>query len=122
MTIEDFRRLALSLPAVEESAHMGSPDFRVGGHIFASLAAQSRGFGNLLLSPEQQSEFLAEWPNLFLPVAGAWGRSGATHVRLIAIDEDILTAALRTAWKRRVAQNAVTRASKGQDSQQKRTQ
>ena len=35
MTADEFRHIALSLPETAESAHMGHPDFRVGGKIFA---------------------------------------------------------------------------------------
>ncbi len=108
MTIEDFRRLALSLPGAEESSHMGSPDFRVGGHIFATLAARDRGYGNLMLDSEQQAAFVAELPGVFRPVAGGWGRMGATHVLLVDVSEDVLAGALQTAWKLRVAKNART--------------
>ena len=57
MTASDFRRIALSLEGAEEGSHMGSPDFRVGGRIFATLASQSQGYGNLVLTSEQQAEF-----------------------------------------------------------------
>lgn len=106
MDAEDFRRLALSLDGVEEKSHMGSPDFRVGGRIFATLAARELGYGNLMLTPEQQAMFVAEMPDVFLPVGGGWGKSGATHVRLAAANEDLLRGALQTAWKIRVAKNA----------------
>jgi len=106
MNAEDFRRIALSLPGSQESSHMGSPDFRVDGRIFATLASQSKGYGNLMLSPEQQAQFVAEAPEVFLPVAGGWGRNGATHIRLAAANEDMLAGALRTAWKLRVDKNA----------------
>jgi len=106
MDVEDFRRIALSLPGAEESSHMGAPDFRVGGRIFATLASRSQGYGNLMLNPEQQAAFVAELPEVFLPVAGGWGRNGATHIRLAAATEDVLTGALRTAWKLRVEKNA----------------
>jgi hypothetical protein len=106
MKIEDFRRIALSLNGVEESSHMGSPDFRVGGRIFATLAAADKGYGNLMLTPEQQAAFTEELPEVFVPVAGGWGRMGATHVRLSAVSEDVLAGALRTAWKLRVEKNA----------------
>jgi hypothetical protein len=110
MTVDDFRRIALSLEGAEESSHMGSPDFRVGGRIFATLASQRHGYGNLMLTPEQQAAFVAEAPELFLPVAGGWGRNGATHIRLEAANEDVLAGALRTAWQIRVAKNqAATR-------------
>ena len=105
MTPSDFRRIALSLEGAEEGSHMGAVDFRVGGRIFATLAAVKQGFGNLMLLPEQQAEFVAEAPDVFLPIAGGWGRNGATHVRLSAANEDLLTGALRTAWKLRVDKN-----------------
>jgi hypothetical protein len=85
---------------------MGSVDFRVGGRIFATLASQSQGYGNLMLTPEQQAAFVDELPELFVPIAGGWGRNGATHIRLAAANADVLAGALRTAWKLRVEKNA----------------
>jgi hypothetical protein len=105
MTSSDLRRIALSLEGVEESSHMGAPDFRVGGHIFATLASQSEGYGNLMLTPELQSAFLQDQPEIFLPIHGGWGPMGMTHIRLAVATEDILTGALRTAWKLRVEKN-----------------
>jgi YjbR len=104
--VKDFRRIALSLEGAEESSHFGSPDFRVGGHIFATLAHAKQGYGNLMLNPEQQAEFVAGERDIFLPVAGGWGKNGATHIRLSAANEDVLTGALRTAWKLRLEKNA----------------
>jgi hypothetical protein len=106
MDAGDFRRLALSLEGAEEGSHMGSPDFRVGGRIFATLASQSQGYGNLMLTPEVQAEFVAEQPSLFVPIAGGWGRMGATHIRLAEASEDVLAGALRTAWRIRLEKNA----------------
>jgi hypothetical protein len=108
MDAADFRRIALSLEGAEESAHMGAPDFRVGGHIFATLASESQGYGNLMLTPEEQAVFVAEQPDVFLPVGGGWGKNGATHVRLSAANEDLLTGALHAAWKMRVDKNEKT--------------
>jgi hypothetical protein len=106
MTAKDFRRIALSFEGAEEGSHMGSADFRVGGRIFATLAAAKLGSGNLMLKPEQQAMFVADLPEIFLPVAGGWGRNGATHVRLAAVSEDVLEGALRTAYKLRLELNA----------------
>lgn len=105
MTVDDFRRIALSLEGAVESSHRGAPDFRVGGRIFATLASQQQGFGNLMLTPEAQAEFTADRPDAYLPIAGGWGRMGMTHVRLAAVDEDDLTGAIRTAWHLRVNKN-----------------
>ena len=84
---------------------MGAADFRVGGRIFATLASQDQGYGNLMLSPEQQAAFVEEQPDVFVPIGGGWGRMGCTHIRLAAANEDVLAGALRTAWKLRVEKN-----------------
>ena len=91
---------------------MGSADFRVGGRIFATLAHQKKGYGNLMLTPEVQAEFVAGAPEVFLPVAGGWGRNGATHIVLAKANADLLAGALRAAWKIRVEKSAGTRAKR----------
>src|ERR1700732_5511750 len=105
MKARDFRRIALSLEGAEESSHMGAPDFRVGGRIFATLASQKEGYGNLMLTLEQQALFVEELPEVFLPIKGGWGRLGLTHIRLAVANEDVLSGALRTAWQLRVDKN-----------------
>ena len=82
MNAEDFRRIALSLEGVEEGSHMGARDFRVGGRIFATLASQDQGYGNMMLTPELQADFVRELPEVFLPIRGGWGKMGMTHIRL----------------------------------------
>jgi hypothetical protein len=108
MNADDFRRIALSLEGAEEGSHMGQPDFRVGGRIFATLASAHLGYGNLMLTPELQQDFVQESPEVFLPVSGGWGRMGATHIRLAAANEDVLSGALRVAWKLRADKNSKT--------------
>ena len=120
MNIHDFRRIALSFPGTEESSHMGQPDFRVGGRIFATLASAGQGYGNLKLTLEQQSAFVEELPQVFLPIAGGWGRMGMTHIRLAAASEDVLTGALRTAWKLRSESN--TKSGRKNPASSKRNQ
>ena len=105
----DFRRIALSLEGAEEASHMGAIDFRVGGRIFATLASQDQGYGNLMLTPEQQADFVRDMPELFLPIRGGWGRRGATHILLSKVGEDVVTGALRAAWKTRVEKNKTTK-------------
>ena len=62
MDANDFRRIALSFQGAEEGSHMGNPDFRVGGRIFVMLASADKGYGNLMLTPEQQAAFVEELP------------------------------------------------------------
>jgi hypothetical protein len=92
---------------------MGAVDFRVGGRIFATLASVKEGYGNLMLTPELQAEFLAERPDLFLPVRGGWGRMGITHIRLAVADEDSLRGALHSAWKLRTEMNSKSARRRG---------
>jgi hypothetical protein len=89
---------------------MGQPDFRVDGRIFATLASAKQGYGNLMLTLEQQTAFVEEMPEVFLPIPGGWGRMGMTHIRLAEASEDVLHGALHTAWMLRVEKN--TKSSK----------
>jgi hypothetical protein len=73
---QDFRRIALSFEGAEESSRMGQPDFPVGGKLFATLASENQGYGNLKLSPEQQAEFQEELPQVFIPIPAGWGKNG----------------------------------------------
>jgi hypothetical protein len=72
-------------------------------------AKQKEGYGNLMLTPEQQAEFVRELPEVFLPIHGGWGRMGMTHIRLAQANEDVLVGALRAAWMLRREKNAGTR-------------
>ena len=105
MKAADFRRIVLSLEGAEEGSHMGAADFRVGGRIFATLASEDKGFGNLMLTPELQAQFVEELPEVFLPIPGGWGRMGSTHIRLAQANEDVLAGALRAAWRIRKEKN-----------------
>ena len=120
MTAADFRRIALSLEGTEEGSHVGAADFRVGGRIFATLASQDQGYGNLMLTPEQQADFVHELPQVFLPIPGGWGRMGMTHIRLAKANKDLLTGALSAAWKLRIEKNAKPKSAKGTRRQRSR--
>ena len=97
LTARDFRRIALGMTDAVEGAHMGHPDFRVQGKIFATLHADN-AFGMVKLSPGQQQEFMAR-SGAFAPESGAWGRQGCTAVRLDQVDEESLGEAITLAWQ-----------------------
>lgn len=99
MTQDGFRRLALSLPEAVEVGHMGHPDFRVGGKIFATLGYPDQGWGMVKLTPEQQEALMDAEPRVFAPIKGAWGRGGATNVRLTAAKAARVRLALALAWR-----------------------
>ena len=99
MTPEEFRRLALGFPEVEESAHMNHPDFRVAGKIFATLGYPDKGHGMVILPAEEQARFLRAHPKAFAPAKGAWGKRGSTTVLLDCVDRATLKRALEIAWR-----------------------
>jgi hypothetical protein len=101
MTAAGFRKLALALPETAEVGHMGHPDFRVGGKIFATLGYPDDGWAMVALPPDVQAAFVGARPDTFTPVKGAWGSAGATQVALrVARTEDVRDA-LRAAWRAR---------------------
>jgi hypothetical protein len=116
MTANDFRRLALGFPEVEERAHMHHPDFRVQGRIFATLNYPGKGWGMVRLPPEEQSAFVHAHPQAFVPVKGAWGRQGCTSVRLEAAEAGWLKRALAVAWHAAVGQKKWTRPARTKPS------
>jgi hypothetical protein len=101
MTAADFRRIALSLPEAEESAHMNHPDFRVGGKIFATLGYPGEDQGMVILPPEEQARLVRSHPDMFVPAKGAWGKRGSTTVRLELADQATLKRAIEIAWRNR---------------------
>jgi hypothetical protein len=102
VTAAGFRRIVLRLDGAEERAHMGHPDFRVGGRIFATLHDGNKT-GAVMLDPERQKEFVDGHPAAFAPAAGAWGLKGATVFTLAAAGEEVLGEAVTLAWQRAVA-------------------
>jgi len=99
MTPDGFRRLALGMPEASEVGHMGHPDFRVRGKIFATLGYPDDSWGMVKLTPEQQEAFVSAEPEVFAPVKGGWGRRGATIVRLRPAKTRSVRVALAVAWR-----------------------
>jgi hypothetical protein len=102
MTADDFRDIVLALDGAAEGAHMGHPDFRANGRIFASLHTQDR-FGMVKLSPEEQAVLLRDHPKTFEPSPGAWGRQGCTNVKLATAETRAVRGAARLAWEAALA-------------------
>ena len=98
MTADTFRRLALELDDAVEGAHMGHPDFRLGGRIFASIH-DGEATGMVLLAPEEQAALVGQHPQAFSPAAGAWGRGGSTIVHFAEADVAGVRGALLLAYQ-----------------------
>lgn len=111
MTSTRFRTLVLGLDGATEGAHMGHPDFRVAGRVFASLDREERTASVHLPSDDQQ-RFVADAPDAFVPAAGAWGRQGWTKIALALADEETVGEAASIAVRHAVALATSTRAGK----------
>jgi len=109
MTAADFRRMALGLPETEESRHMGHPDFRVRGKVFATLGYPGGGWGMVKLAPRHQKLLEAAQPGAFVPAQGAWGRQGCTCVLLKTARRQTVGKALASAWSRLATAELVRR-------------
>jgi hypothetical protein len=98
MTPDEFRHIALKMDDANEGAHMGHPDFRANGRIFATLYPDGQT-GMVKLTPDQQQDFINLDSDAFAPASGAWGRQGCTTVRLEAVHKERLGEAMTLAWQ-----------------------
>jgi hypothetical protein len=112
MTSTEFRRIALSFAGADEGRHMGHPDFRVRGKIFATLGYPDRRHGTIMLSPTDQELLVRDHPKTFKPAAGAWGRAGSTSVLLRLAARRAVKIALEAAWERRAPVSSRKRAER----------
>ena len=102
MTANTFRRIALGMDGAVEGAHMGHPDFRANGRVFASLHSQDR-FGMVKIDPAEQRVLLRDHPESFTPSPGAWGRQGCTNVILADASKTAVRGAIRLAFEAAMA-------------------
>jgi hypothetical protein len=118
MTEDAFRRIALGMQNATEGAHMGHPDFRANGRIFATLHGDHT-WGMVKLTPDEQERFVRENPAMFVPENGAWGRQGCTRVRLDSVDEEVLGEAMTLAWRRTATKRDAVRPRPTRSSRQR---
>ena len=91
----------------------------MGGRIFASLGYPDNKWGTVILTPDQQRGFVTDYPDVFVPAAGAWGDRGSTTVRLGAVGEEALGEALTAAW-RNAMEKGLARSAGGKPRSPKR--
>ena len=90
------RDLALALPGASETPHFHRLAFRTPRKIFATLDERARDL-NLMFDPDLRDFYCEQAPHAFAPVAGGWGRNGATRCDLGQVDEATLRSALLAA-------------------------
>jgi len=115
VTGKAFRKIALGLEGALEGEHMGHPDFRAHGRIFATLRGDGK-HGMVGLTPDQQASFVRDHPAAFTPESGAWGRQGSTRVVLAVVDEQTLGEAITLAWQNAAAKAAARKTKRRRSS------
>ena len=108
MTAADFRRIALSLEGVEEYSHAGLPGFRARRQEICLAGLASRGVWKSDAYAGAAGCVCGGGARDFSANSWGLGKDGHTHIRLAAASEDVLTGALRTAWRVRIDKNAKT--------------
>lgn len=93
---QDLRRIALALDGTTQTPHFDRIAFKV-ARIYATLAADRRT-ANIRLTPDEQALKCATAPEVFSPVANAWGAQGWTTLALPAATLADVEAALELAW------------------------
>lgn len=98
VTAERARELALTLPGASEASHWNRTAFRTTRKMFATLGEEGRDL-NLMFDPDTRDFYCEQAPEAFAPVAGGWGRQGATRCDLTSVDEPTLRSALQAAHR-----------------------
>lgn len=97
ITVETFRKFALSLPETDEQPHFDISSFRVKNKIFATLnKAENRG--TLRFSAENQDVFTIVSKGAIFPVPNKWGQYGWTHIDLSKAEWELCQDAIQSAW------------------------
>jgi hypothetical protein len=98
ISIEQAKKIALSLPETEEKPHFHLTSFRIKNKIFATIHAD-KNYVMVKLSAIDQSVFCAYNTEVIFPVPGGWGKRGATFINLKKVKKSMLLDALSTAWR-----------------------
>ena len=99
VAIDKFREMALSYAEAIEFPHFELTAFSVNKKIFATLDVK-RQRACLMLSPIDQSVFIAFDQTVIYPVPNKWGKNGATYVELKTVRKTMLKDGLRKAYQK----------------------
>jgi hypothetical protein len=97
VSIETFKKLALSFPEVTEEPHFEKTSFRVKKKIFATYDKKNK-LACIKLSEIDQDVFSSTDKTIIYPVANKWGKQGWTLIELKKVHKDIFADALTTAY------------------------
>jgi hypothetical protein len=97
VSIDTFRKLALSFPEATEEPHFEKTSFRVKKKIFATYD-ENRNRACVRLSEIDQDVFSSADKTIIFPVDNKWGNQGWTLIELSSVHPDLFMDALTTAY------------------------
>jgi predicted DNA-binding protein (MmcQ/YjbR family) len=97
VSIDTFRKLALSFPEATEEPHFEKISFRVKKKIFATFD-ETRKRACIKLSATDQYVFSAAARAIIFPVDNKWGKQGWTLIEMSKVRKELFTDALTTAY------------------------
>ena len=98
ITIDAFKKHALSFPETSEQPHFEKTSFRFGKKIFATLSLEKK-LACLKLSELDQSVFCAFDKTIIYPVNNKWGKQGWTLMELSKVKPAMARDALGVAYQ-----------------------
>lgn len=97
VSIEIFRKIALSFPETTEEAHFEKSSFRVKKKIFATYDDKNKR-ACVKLFEIDQDVFASIDRTIIYPVDNKWGKQGWTLIEMKKIKKDLFTEALTKAY------------------------
>ena len=95
--IQTIRELALSFPEAEESSHFEKISFRIKKKIFTTCDEKQQQIC-VKLSESDQDIFCLYDSTVVFPVANKWGKQGWTFINLPAINVELFSEILKSAY------------------------
>jgi predicted DNA-binding protein (MmcQ/YjbR family) len=97
VSIDTFRKLALSFPETTEESHFEKTSFRVKKKIFATYD-DTKKRACIKLSEIDQNVFSSADKTIIFPVDNKWGKQGWTFIEMTKVHKDLFVDALTTAY------------------------
>lgn len=97
ISIDTFRKLALSFPEATEESHFEKTSFRVKKKIFATYDNKNKT-ACIKLSEIDQDVFSSPDKTIIYPVDNRWGKQGWTLIEMKKVHKDLFLDALTTAY------------------------
>lgn len=98
VTLDTFKKIALTLPGSTEEPHFEKTSFRVKGKIFATYD-QKANRASIKLSEIDQDVFSSVDNSIIFPVDNKWGRQGWTIIELGKVTKALFADALKAAYR-----------------------